>query len=91
MVITVITREWFNKRSGHASFTATAIVDGKKIEIPYTDGYGEYYQQVAFEVMKKEGMLPIPVVGKEVLHEYCSRNNIILNTQKIEVVRQKDL
>lgn len=95
MVITVIAREWFDKTYGNSYFTAVCYADDKVLELPFQGGYGDHYKDMAFKAMEEAQMLPAPVErsknGSEALWQYCRRNNITLNTEKICVARKKDM
>lgn len=57
--IDVNCKEWFDKVNGNSYFAGEVIINyGRKNEIeinlPFQYGYGDYYRDVAFKVIKKQ-------------------------------------
>lgn len=91
--ITVIGREWWDRRSGRTYFTAEILVNGIKVgALPNGAGYGDRYVNEAHEWLAKNGYLPKMDRMTPPLSLLC-RDQIkcALYCVKIPVRREKDL
>ena len=96
--IDVTAKEWFDKVNGNSYFSAVATINQGLtselvIELPFQYGYGDHYQDMAFQAIQKR-------VNKKVLKNlhkmdslsrFCNDNKIILRTRKIENCLKREL
>ena len=74
--ITIIGRRWFDKINGNTYFSANIYVNNEHVKyIPESYGYGDYYQQAAFEWLHKNGYI------KEDLYVKCDRTDPTLDAE----------
>ena len=74
--ITVIGKRWFDKVNGNTYCSARIYFDNVEVcKVPWTYGYGNFYEQAASEKIAKLGLLK-DLKNKESLYTYATRNNI---------------
>ena len=78
--IMIIGKRWFDKVNGNTYCSSRVYINGKlEFSVPYTYGYGNYYEQRAKEELEKRGFIN---VGKydngmsKSFYEYCEKNKI---------------
>lgn len=89
-IIHVEGRRWFDKQNTY--HTAKIVVyfedfSRKDFSIPYSYGYGSMYEQHAYELLVREGI----VKGGSQLSLECRENGIDYRETVIDVSRKKDL
>jgi hypothetical protein len=91
--IDIQAKEWFDKVNGNSYFSAITTInygmeDAVQIKLPFQYGYGDHYQDMAFDALEKAELIPDRIhnenVSKEALWGYCKRNEIILRTNIIK-------
>ena len=55
--IGVLGRRWFRKSAGHTISSARITVNGRWIATLITDGYGDYYMQMAGDYLEDKGYI----------------------------------
>ena len=84
--IDVNAKEWFDKVNGNSYFAGTVCINfGMKnqvnINMPFTYGYGSYYEQEAMNVLISNKIVKdaesYSSGGAECLWRYCERHKII--------------
>jgi len=93
--IDVNAKEWFDKVNGNSYFSAIVTLDygteqEKSYILPFKYGYGNHYQDMAFELLKKEGLVD-KVHSTLSFWRYCKERGIILRTSKQENCKKRDL
>ena len=83
-------KEWFDRINGNSYFSAEIVVnygmkDSQTIKLPFQYGYGDHYQYMAIEELKKHGL-----TDKKYLHD-LKNDGIIVRTNKQRNCRKKDL
>jgi hypothetical protein len=87
--ITILGRRWFDKTYGNTYHSVRAIVDGEEVvSVPFHYGYGDQYQQTAYNELVKVGALQEGIAS---LSLYCREHDIALYTDVVDVVKKKDL
>lgn len=86
--------EWFDKVNGNSYYAGTISVNygmpnAQTIIMPYDYGYGDYYQQEAFKLLREAGLLPTSEWGS--LSRQCRESGIILRTSKHENCKKSEL
>ena len=85
---------WFQKSYGNTYHTVYiyVVINGKVSEfyVPFTYGYGDSYEQSAFEKLITEGILQNKR-DMQTLYSYCRDNNLEYDYSVIDVNRKKDL
>lgn len=78
--ITVIGKRWFDKVNGNTYCSARVYFDGIEVlRIPWTYGYGNYFEQVSKEQLDKAGLIKLKKYDNgcsESFWEYCNKNKI---------------
>jgi hypothetical protein len=78
--ILVIGKRWFDKVNGNTYCSARVYFDGIEVlRVPWTYGYGNYYEQVSSENLDKNGLINLekyPNGMRESFWEYCRKNKI---------------
>lgn len=79
--ITVIGKRWFDKTYGNTYCSARVYFDNVEVcKVPWTYGYGNFYEQAASERVEKLGLLKdhriTDLNNRESLYAYAARNNI---------------
>jgi hypothetical protein len=90
--IDVTAKEWFDKSAGNSYFSAEIVLNYKMddeitYEIPFTYGYGSFYEFKALELLCNENYF----TSYGSLSRTCEENNIILRSNKIENCKKRDL
>lgn len=80
--IDINAREWFDKTYGNSYFSAIVTLDygmesERKIKVPFTYGYDDYYIEAAFSALKKMGLLDLGGLSR---WAWCEENGVILRT-----------
>jgi len=89
--VTVLAREYFDKRAGNSYYSAQVYVNNDlAFELVPQYGYGDQYLFEACKELKKRGYLP-ELEQSTPLSLVCRENNIKLIYNKSEVRRMKDL
>jgi hypothetical protein len=91
--IDIQAKEWFDKINGNSYFSAVITLNygmkyEKTIKIPFTYGYGTYYEQESKYVLTELNYIS---PGHESLYSFCKRNNIILRSNKKEKCLKREL
>ncbi len=74
--IMIIGKRWFDKVNGNTYCAARVYLFGVEVlKVPWTYGYGNYYEQVSREELIKKGFLP-GLKKDESFYDYCQRNKI---------------
>lgn len=95
--IVVLGRRWFRRSYSNTYTSVEVYVDGKlSARIGPTSGYGDYYLQLAGEVLHDTGQLqPAPEVyrngGREGLRSWADRAGVALSYSVTDVARERDL
>ena len=60
--IDIQAKEWFDKINGTSYFSAVitlnfGLKNQKQFKLPFQNGYGEYYQYKALELLKNKGLI----------------------------------
>jgi len=60
--VDVIAKEWFDKANGNSYFSAVITVNfgmktEKRIDLPFQYGYGNHYEHMAFNELKKQKII----------------------------------
>ncbi len=80
--ITIIGKRWFDRVNGNTYCAARVYFDGVEVlRVPWTYGYGNYYEQVSKEQLDKKGLVNLKKYDNgmsESFWEYCNRNKITL-------------
>lgn len=87
-IVSVIGRRWFRRSYGNTYSAATVIVDGKAHETGPHGGYGDYYQQLACELLQRE--YP-QLQATYPLWRWAQENGHTYTYQAIDVPRERDL
>jgi len=92
--IDVDAREWFDKVNGNSYFSGTVTINygmkgQREYKMPFQYGYGDHYQDVAFNVITEHESVTNPDNWR--LWRYCRENNIILRANKIENCKKREL
>jgi len=92
--IDITAREWFDKVNGNSYFSAEVTTDygtetERTFKIPFTYGYGNYYEQEAKAVLTEFNL--ISANYGQSLYTYCKDNNIKYNANKITGCKKRDL
>jgi len=90
--IDINAKEWFDKINGNSYFSGEIVLNfGMKTEktlfMPFQYGYGDHYQEMAFELLQTF----LNIEYKGVLWRYCKENKIILRANKQENCLKRDL
>ena len=90
--IDINAKEWFDKVNGNSYFSGEIVLNfGMKTEktlfMPFQYGYGDHYQEMAFELLQTF----LNIEYKGVLWRYCNENKIILRANKQENCLKRDL
>ena len=93
--IDINAKEWFDKVNGNSYFSADITLDygtkmEKKYKLPFQYGYGEHYQDMAFDLLKKEGLVD-SVHSTLSFWRYCKERKIILRTSKQANCKKREL
>lgn len=88
-------KEWFDRVNGNSYFSAIITIDygtkkEKSYKLPFQYGYGEHYQDMAFELLKNKNLVD-KVHSTLSLWRYCAERKIILRTHKQENCKKRDL
>ena len=83
-------KEWFDRINGNSYFSADIVInygmkDSQTIKLPFQYGYGDHYQYMAIEELKKQGL-----TDKKYLHD-LKNDGIIVRTNMQRNCRKKDL
>lgn len=83
-------KEWFDRINGNSYFSADIVInygmkDSQTIKLPFQYGYGDHYQYMAIEELKKQGL-----TDKKYLHD-LRNDGIIVRTNMQRNCRKKDL
>ena len=83
-------KEWFDKVNGNSYFSADVVInygmkDSQTIKLPFQYGYGDHYQYMAIEELKKQGL-----TDKKYLHD-LKHDGIIVRANMQRNCRKKDL
>ena len=93
--IQLIGRRWFRKSAGHALTTVVIRVNGEQVvKVEPTNGYGDYYEQMAVEWLVENGYLPLEkraMGGYEPLWQAAKRLGFTLSRDVFDVARKRDL
>jgi hypothetical protein len=79
--IDINAKSWFDRVNGNSYFSGWVILnyglkDEIRLKMPFEYGYGDYYIQRAFEVLKEAGYIQDYPGYRS--YTYCKDNNIIL-------------
>jgi hypothetical protein len=90
--IDINAKTWFDKTYGNSYFAAIVTIDyslptEQTIKIPFTYGYGSYYEQKAKEVMQKMELMPANIS----LWEHCQNNGIVLRSHNQKNCLKREL
>ena len=91
--IDINAKEWRDKINGNSYFSAVVIINyglknAKEINLPFQYGYGEHYQSVTLQEIKKEFK---GLIEGGALWSFCNNNKIILRANKKENCLKRDL
>lgn len=93
--LVVYGKRWFRKSSGTTYTSVTIYVNGGSgVKLERTNGYGDYYLQLAGEWLASNGWTSperYSSGGLQPLWQYCQDKKIPLITNVIDVPRKKDL
>ncbi len=84
--IDVTAKEWFDKVNGESYFAGTVTINfgmrtEKTFKMPFQYGYGDHYQQMAFKLLQKEGIIPDTWEGGSHWQYYRDNDIIVRNTK----------
>jgi hypothetical protein len=90
LTLDINAKEWFDKVNGNSYFSADIVVnygmnESQTFKLPFQYGYGDHYQYMAIEELKKQGL-----TDKKYLHDLRD-NGIIVRTNMQRNCRKKDL
>jgi hypothetical protein len=94
--ITVIGRRWFQRGPGNTYFTATVLVNGKRVaKVGPAYGYDSMYEQAAWKWLDANALAPgrehHANGSSEAPWRYCERMGIAYHYEAADVAREKDL
>lgn len=72
-------KEWRDKVNGNSYCSVRVTIDygmktQKELRVPFTYGYGEYYRQAAFELLRERGILKGKLSDKVIVRSNIQRN-----------------
>lgn len=78
--ITIIGKRWFDRVNGNTYCSSRVLINGEEVlRIPWTYGYGSFYEQKAKEVLREKGIIKLARYENgmtESFFDYCNRNKI---------------
>jgi hypothetical protein len=90
--IVLIAREWFDRTYGNSYFSCDILLNGNSVhKIEFEYGYGNHYEDVAFDWLMANGYLPIARGKHEYRREYWERLGITYIASKTNVTRKRDM
>ena len=83
-------KEWFDRVNGNSYFSADVVInygmkDSQTIKLPFQYGYGDHYQYMAIEELKKQGL-----TDKKYLHD-LKGDGIIVRASIQRNCKKRDL
>lgn len=83
--INVVGQRWFDKVNGNTYCAAKVYINSKLVIVTdWTNGYSDFYEQLANEQLNKKGLLDTKQDSKSIslmsLYRYCEENNIQYST-----------
>jgi len=88
--ININCKEWFDKINGNSYFSGTITINDKEtFLIPFTYGYGRYYEQEAKAILTEFNKISVDYSSS--LWRYCSLNNIELISNLKENCLKREL
>tara|TARA_R110001592_G_scaffold256138_1_gene519849 strand:+ start:277 stop:594 length:318 start_codon:yes stop_codon:yes gene_type:complete len=88
--ININCKEWFDKINGNSYFSGTITINDKEtFLIPFTYGYGSYYEQEAKAILTQFNKISVDYSSS--LWRYCSLNNIELISNLKENCLKREL
>jgi hypothetical protein len=88
--LTLVGRRWFNRGPGNTYHSVEIIVNGKPVhKIPFAYGYGEQYEQSAFDWLEANGYLDRE--RSEPPWQVAKRLGFDMTRSVSDVSRKKDL
>lgn len=88
--ININCKEWFDKINGNSYFSGTITINDKEVFlIPFTYGYGSYYEQEAKAILTQFNKISVDYSFS--LWRYCSLNNIELISNLKENCLKREL
>jgi len=82
--IMIVGKRWFDKVNGNTYCSSRVYINGEySFCVPWTYGYGNYYEQKAKEVLNSKGLIKLEKYSNgcySSFHEYCNKNKIKYET-----------
>jgi hypothetical protein len=88
-ILEIHAKEWFDRVNGNSYFSAIGYLNDELVlELPFQYGYGDHYQDIAYDKLKS---LPVFSVAGGALWSLCDNNQIKLITSKQENCKKREL
>ena len=82
--IMIVGKRWFDRTHGNTYCSSQVFINGElAFKIPWTYGYGNYYEQKAKEILNSKGIIKLEKYSNGCLssfREYCEKNKIKYET-----------